>query len=104
MRQLLQAVMSRVMRPFGYELIQLNFRVEPRAHGRFFLSSEDLPGFSLLIDREDMKDLPSLSTAIYEPLAAYLDVELNGAKKPRISGIHGVAPGSDKIVADLCYA
>lgn len=104
MKQLRQSVMSRFMRVFGYELIKLNFRVEPRANGRVFLSSSDLPGFSLMLDPEDIKDLPSLSAAIYEPLAGYLDMELNGARKPRISGIHGVAPGSDKIVADLCYA
>lgn len=104
MKQLLQSAMSPFMRLLGYELLKLNFDVAPRANGRVFLSSDDLPGFSLMLDQEDLKDLPTLSAAICKPLAAYLEVEKAGAKKPTISGIHGVAPGSDKIIADLCYA
>ena len=108
-RPYIYAAISPFMRLLGYKKITLTFDVQPRNNGRHFLVSPELPGFSLMLEADDMKDLRSMTNAIWEPLSAYLQFEKPisvrpaPAKKPVLSGFHGAVPGSDKVVADLCY-
>lgn len=108
MKHLVQAVCGSVARLVGADVVKLNFTVDERKNGQMFLTSEDLPGFSLLLDPQDVKDLPSLTKALVEPLSAYLDAleqhEQMNRRTVTVSGIHGAHPGTHKVIADVCYA
>jgi predicted RNase H-like HicB family nuclease len=85
---------------------------ERRDGGYYFLTSQDLPGFTFLLTPEEAEDIEKLSEAIKPALSAYLNAYIRHKKNltekqisPRISyadlrGSHAGKPMN--LIAELC--
>lgn len=100
--------MDKLLRIFallkGDKLVLL--RIAPRNNGYFFVSSTDLPGFSIMLQPDDVKSATALSGALEGPLESYIEAECravnNHAKRIRMRGFY--RPSDTEIVAGYCAA
>jgi hypothetical protein len=78
----------------------------PRPGGYVFVTSPDLPGFSVMLRPGEHEDATSVFAVLSEPLKAFLSAEchasLRAEKRVRVTAVRQTAP--DSYLAELCTA
>lgn len=81
-------------------------RAERRGNGYIFVSSPDLPGFSVMLRPQDLGSVTALSGAIEAPLVSFIEAEWKAAnshsKRVHMRGIYRYS--DSKIAAEYCAA
>jgi hypothetical protein len=90
----------------GYKLVRLE--VSPRGGGYLFITSPNLPGFSLMLHPDDGKSIQALSAALEGPLQAFIEAEYQaykanaGTQRVHMQGIFRTSEAN--ILAGYCTA
>lgn len=81
-------------------------RAERRGNDHIFVSSPDLPGFSVMLRPQDLESMTALSGALEAPLVSFIEAEWRAAnshaKHVHMRGIYRYS--DSKIAAGYCAA
>jgi hypothetical protein len=82
----------------------INLIGEPRPGGYIFLRSPELPGFSMMLEPSQHKELGAFIKAVEAPLMAFVAAECRAdeSKKLKMAGAHRT--DSTTYLAELCAA
>ena len=84
----------------GHKVIRLYG--QPRSGGHVFVTSPDLPGFSVMLRPGEHDDASSVIAVLDKPLKAFLMAEVRGRKKMRVAAVRETA--EETYLAELCSA
>lgn len=84
----------------------VNLRAERRGNGYLFVSSQDLPGFSVMLRPKDLESVTAMSGALEAPLVSFIEAEWKAAnshaKRVHMRGIYRTSEST--ISAGYCAA
>jgi hypothetical protein len=84
----------------GHKVVRLYGH--PRPGGHMFVTSPDLPGFSVMLRPGEHDDASSVIAVLDKPLKVFLMAEARGRKKMRVTAVRETA--EETYLAELCPA
>ena len=94
---------NRLLELLGIETISITLVGQKREGGYVFITSPDLPGFTFLLEPNEIKDIRALQKALDLPLKAFLSArDAAQGKSMQVKRIRQATPMN--YVADLCPA
>jgi hypothetical protein len=87
----------------GHKLIRLVF--SQRGGGHALVTSPDLPGFSLMLDPNELENFGSMTAAVSGPLESFIKAECDAVEASKRMQIRGMRQTTDSnMVAELSAA